>query len=108
MFLNESRKEYTKYEFDTSHALDNPFQQFNEWFEFAKKNAVFEPNAMHVSTVDAEGQPKNRVVLLKSFSDDGFVFTNYNSDKSQQLLQNPKVALTFFGQTLNVKFESKG
>ena len=109
MFLNESRKEYTKYEFDTSHALDNPFQQFNEWFEFAKKNAVFEPNAMHVSTVDAEGQPKNRVVLLKSFSDDGFVFfTNYNSDKSQQLLQNPKVALTFFWPNIERQVRIEG
>ena len=90
MFLNESRKEYTKYEFDTSHALDNPFQQFNEWFEFAKKNAVFEPNAMHVSTVDAEGQPKNRVVLLKSFSMMALFFTNYNSDKSQQLYKTQR------------------
>ena len=58
MFLNESRKEYTKYDFDKSRALDNPFQQFPEWFEFAEKNAVFEPNAMHISTVDEAGALK--------------------------------------------------
>ena len=74
MFLNESRREYTKYEFDKQMAIECPFKQFEDWFEFAKKNAVFEPNAVHVSTVSSDNKPKNRVVLLKSFDQNGYVF----------------------------------
>ena len=109
MFLNESRKEYTKYDFDKSRALDNPFQQFSEWFEFAEKNAIFEPNAMHISTVDETGAPKNRVVLLKSFNHDGFVFfSNYNSAKGKEIKRNPNVALTFFWPNIERQVRVEG
>jgi pyridoxamine 5'-phosphate oxidase len=97
MFLNESRKEYTKYEFDRGMAVSNPFDQFGDWFDFAKKNAVFEPNAMHVATIGPDNTPHNRVVLLKSYDVNGFVFfTNYNSQKGQDIAGNPSVCLTFF------------
>jgi pyridoxamine 5'-phosphate oxidase len=109
MFLNESRKEYTKYDFDKSQALADPFDQFDEWFEFAKKNAVFEPNAMHVSTVDKTGQPKNRVVLLKSYNNKAFVFfSNYTSDKGKEIGDNPKVALTFFWPNIERQVRIEG
>ena len=107
MFLNDSRKEYTKYQLDKQHAHNNPFDQFTEWFDFAKNNAAFEPNAMTLSTV-ANNQPSCRVVLLKKFDNNGFVFfTNYNSKKAQEMHENPKVAATFFGQRLNGKLELK-
>ena len=109
MFLNESRREYTKYEFDKQRALDDPFQQFDDWFEFAKKNAVFEPNAMHLSTVNADGKPKNRVILLKSFSDKGFdFFTNYNSHKGHEIEANPQVAITFFWPNIERQIRIEG
>ena len=109
MFLNETRREYTKYEFDKQKALDNPFQQFNDWFEFAKKNAIFEPNAMHVATVSSDGKPKNRVVLLKSYSDEGFVFfTNYNSQKGQDIARNPRVSLSFFWPNIERQIHIEG
>tara|TARA_B100001121_G_C18700145_1_gene627136 strand:- start:3338 stop:3970 length:633 start_codon:yes stop_codon:yes gene_type:complete len=109
MFLNESRKEYTKYDFDKSRALDDPFKQFDEWFKFAKKNAVFEPNAMHISTVDKAGQPKNRVVLLKTYNDKAFVFfSNYTSDKGKEIAHNPKVALTFFWPNIERQVRIEG
>ena len=110
MFLNDSRREYKKYEFDQGMAQTNPFDQFSNWFEFAKKNAVFEANAMHVATVDSENKPKNRVVLLKSFDSSGFIFfSNYNSQKGIEISQNDNVALTFFWPNIErqVRIEGK-
>ena len=109
MFLNESRREYTKYEFDKGKALEDPFQQFDEWYRFAKKNAVFEANAMHLSTVSKDKQPKNRVVLLKSYDKNGFVFfTNYNSQKANDIAFNPNVSLTFFWPNIERQVRIEG
>ena len=109
MFLNESRREYTKYEFDKEMAVECPFKQFEDWFEFAKKNAVFEPNAVHVSTVSKDNKPKNRVVLLKSFDQDGYVFfTNYNSNKGKEIDFNPNVSLTFFWPNIERQVRIEG
>ena len=96
MFLNETRKEYTQFEFDKSKALGNPFDQFNDWFEFAKKEALFEPNAITLST-SMNNQPNSRVVLLKAFDENGFVFfSNYNSQKAIELVENPLVSVNVF------------
>jgi pyridoxamine 5'-phosphate oxidase len=109
VFLNESRREYTKYEFDKEMAIESPFKQFEDWFEFAKKNAVFEPNAVHVSTVSNDNKPKNRVVLLKSFDQNGFFFfTNYNSNKSKEIDFNPNVCLTFFWPNIERQVRIEG
>ena len=108
MFLNDSRKEYTKYQLDKQHAHNNPFDQFTEWFDFAKNNAAFEPNAMTLSTV-ANNQPSCRVVLLKKFDNNGFVFfTNYNSKKAQEMHENPKVAATFFWPKIERQIRIEG
>jgi pyridoxamine 5'-phosphate oxidase len=74
-----------------------PVAQFARWFEQAATEAhLFEPNAMVVSTADAEGRPSSRTVLLKSFDERGFVFyTNYGSRKAGDLAQNPYVSLLF-------------
>lgn len=74
-----------------------PVEQFARWFKQAATEAhLFEPNAMVVSTADAEGRPSSRTVLLKQFDEQGFVFyTNYDSRKARDLAQNPYVCLLF-------------
>ncbi|VAW32847.1 Pyridoxamine 5'-phosphate oxidase, partial [hydrothermal vent metagenome] len=75
---------------------DSPFVQFGNWFEQAQNAKLNEPNAMSIATVSASGVPSVRTVLLKLYDETGFVFfTNYNSQKSQDIQQNPNVALLF-------------
>lgn len=72
----------------------SPFRQFELWFAAAVATGIPEPNAMSLATVDAEGQPWLRTVLLKLYDERGFVFfTNYESDKARQIAANPRVAL---------------
>ncbi|GAA2292535.1 pyridoxamine 5'-phosphate oxidase [Streptomyces kunmingensis] len=76
----------------------HPMEQFTRWFKQAAApgSPTAEPNAMVVSTADAEGRPSSRTVLLKSYDDEGFVFyTNYGSRKALDLAANPQVALLF-------------
>lgn len=75
---------------------DDPVEQFDRWMADAIRAELFEPNAMVVSTVDPEGQPWSRYLLLKGAGPDGFDFyTNYESNKSHELAGNPRAALTF-------------
>lgn len=80
----------------------NPFDFFCVWFEEAVQSGVAEPNAMSVATVDAKTmQPSSRIVYLKEFFEQGLVFyTNYNSQKAQEIESNPHVALHFFWHNL--------
>ncbi|MEO9870806.1 pyridoxamine 5'-phosphate oxidase [Ekhidna sp.] len=90
------RKEYTQAELDEQSVLQNPFEQFEKWFQEALNSEIVEPTAMILSTVNPEGQPYQRTVLLKTFNEDGFVFyTNYESRKASHLNENPKVSLLF-------------
>lgn len=74
----------------------DPYSQFSKWFTDASAGAILEPNAMVVSTVDAQGQPTSRTVLLKDISPAGFTFfTNLTSTKSNQLQSNARVSLLF-------------
>ncbi|MFD4529188.1 pyridoxamine 5'-phosphate oxidase [Streptomyces sp. NPDC058470] len=77
-----------------------PMEQFARWFgqavRAAERGAVYEPNAMVVSTADAEGRPSSRTVLLKQYDEQGFVFyTNYESRKARDLAASPYVSLLF-------------
>lgn len=75
----------------------DPIAQFAIWFEEARTSTVKEANAMILSTVDSEGHPSARTVLLKGFDADGFVFySNYESRKGREMAANPFVALTFY------------
>jgi pyridoxamine 5'-phosphate oxidase len=75
---------------------DNPMAQFAQWLKDAENADIFEPNAMVISTVDGEGHPTSRTVLLKGLDDAGFEFvTNYESTKGRALAANPAVALLF-------------
>ncbi|WP_019038219.1 pyridoxamine 5'-phosphate oxidase [Psychroflexus tropicus] len=96
--LHDYRKSYEKSSLIRENLDDNPFQQFRSWFHDVEKyGGVDEANAMTVSTIGSDGFPKSRIVLLKSYDENGFVFyTNYDSEKGKALLDNPKTCLSFF------------
>jgi len=107
--ISDLRKEYTLKGLDAVDVSENPINQFRRWFDAALAAGGPEPNAMHVSTVTAEGRPDGRIVLLKEVSDAGFVFyTNYESRKGQELAANPFAALTFFYQSLEQQIRIEG
>ena len=85
---------------DDKKTPSNPFVLFNLWFnELDKSSDINEINSMVLNTIGNDGFPKGRVVLLKYFSEEGFVFfTNYRSEKSLSIMNNNKVSLTFFWQ----------
>ncbi|WP_405615390.1 pyridoxamine 5'-phosphate oxidase [Streptomyces sp. NBC_00076] len=91
------RQQYRAEGFAESDLAATPVEQFARWFrQAATEGRLFEPNAMIVSTADAEGRPSSRTVLLKAFDEQGFVFyTNYESRKARDLAVNPYVALLF-------------
>ena len=90
------RVSYEQGELNESDVSHNPLDQFNTWLQEAIKNEVPEPNAMVLATVNKDGQPGARNVLLKSADDDGFIFfSNKNSDKAEDLKQNPNCTLLF-------------
>ena len=78
---------------------DNPFKLFEEWFDLAKEKEPNDPNALALATSDKEGNPNVRMVLLKGFSEKGFVFyTNLNSPKAKLCLLTPKPQCAFIGK----------
>ncbi|WP_328458326.1 pyridoxamine 5'-phosphate oxidase [Streptomyces sp. NBC_00386] len=94
------RAHYRAEGLDEGDLAAHPMAQFSRWFEQAAQAAVHgfvhEPNAMVVSTADAEGRPSSRTVLLKQYDDQGFVFyTNYDSRKAHELARNPYISLLF-------------
>ncbi len=91
------RRDYMQRALNEAEIDPDPIRQFALWFdEAAKSGAVAEPNAMVLSTADADGQPRGRFVLLKGFDERGFVFfTNQESAKGRALAGNPRAALTF-------------
>jgi pyridoxamine 5'-phosphate oxidase len=108
--LGNYRKSYEKSALSEDSISDNPIQQFQKWFyEVAASESVDEPNAMTLSTMGLDGYPKNRVVLLKKYTHEGFVFyTNYNSEKGQAIARNPKVCISFFWSFLERQVIIKG
>lgn len=91
------RKEYTFRGLSKADADPSPFQQFKIWFEQALAAQLPEPNAMTIATATPNGKPDARIVLLKDYDQRGFVFyTNYESNKGQQLVENPWGAIAFW------------
>lgn len=96
MDLSELREQYQGDGIDAGDLASNPIVQFQQWFDDVRAANYWEPNAMVVSTIDDEGRPTARNVLLKAFDPRGFVFyTNYQSAKGQHLIARPAVSLTF-------------
>ena len=96
MNLADLRRNYTKGTLDESSLAENPLDQLRDWLEEAKAAETLEPNAMTLATVNADGKPSARVVLLKGLDERGLVFyTNYDSRKAREMAANPHVALVF-------------
>ena len=96
------RRDYTAGELNRSDLLPTPIGQFETWLQDAVSAGVIDPTAMAVATVDEQNRPCSRVVLLKGFSEDGFIFyTNTESNKANQIKQNNQVCLHFFWSKLD-------
>jgi pyridoxamine 5'-phosphate oxidase len=108
--LSNYRKSYEKSELLETNIPEDPINLFNRWFhEVEDFGGVDEVNAMTVSTLGLDGFPKSRVVLLKQFTYEGFIFyTNYNSEKGSAIANNPNVCLSFFWPSLERQVIIKG
>ena len=91
------RRDYDRGVLLETQAAADPVTQFRRWFEEALSGEIYEPNAMALGTVGSDGQPSQRMVLLKGFDGAGFVFyTNLVSRKAEELAGNPKASLLFW------------
>jgi len=108
--LSNYRRSYEKSELLEDSIPEDPINLFNRWFhEVEDFGGSGEVNAMTVSTIGLDGFPKSRVVLLKKFSEEGFIFyTNYNSEKGKAIAANPHVCLSFFWQEMERQVIIKG
>jgi pyridoxamine 5'-phosphate oxidase len=99
--ISSIRKDYQLASLDEASSAANPMDQFEHWWEEAIKSNIDEVNAFVLSTVNSNGTPASRVVLLKGYTPDGFVFfTNYESNKGKEIEANPNVAMNFFWKEL--------
>ncbi|HYM92954.1 MAG TPA: pyridoxamine 5'-phosphate oxidase, partial [Chitinophagaceae bacterium] len=99
--ISDIRKEYSQKGLSENEVAGNPILQFEKWWNEALAANINEANAMTLATSSTEAVPSARIVLLKEFSEKGFVFfSNYNSFKGQQLAENPKACLVFFWKEL--------
>lgn len=108
--LSNYRKSYEKSELIEDSVKENPLEQFQKWFyEVEATDGLEEPNAMTLSTIGLDGYPKSRVVLMKKYTHEGFIFyTNYNSEKGKALSENPMVCISFFWPNLERQIIIKG
>ncbi len=107
--LFDLRRDYSTRQFNESIAKDSPFEQFKLWFDEVSQTNILEPNAMILSTASKEGKPSSRVLLLKQFDENGFVFfTNYESRKGKELEENPYANLLFFWDVLERQVRIEG
>jgi pyridoxamine 5'-phosphate oxidase len=109
MSVADLRKEYTFLGLSETQAHSNPFEQFKLWFDQAVAAQLPEPNAMTIATATLDGKPSARMVLLKDCDERGFVFyTNYQSNKGQQLIENPWGAIVFWWAQLERQVRIEG
>lgn len=107
--IDHIRKDYVKHSLDKGDLNDDPIAQFKKWFQDALDSGVLEPTVMSLSTVDPQGEPSSRIVLLKDVDNEGFTFyTNHESDKGNDIEYNPNVALLFFWGELERQVRIKG
>ncbi|QNJ98864.1 pyridoxamine 5'-phosphate oxidase [Constantimarinum furrinae] len=108
--LFDHRKSYERGILSEESVAKDPFQQFKSWFSEAKNTAsIHEANAMTLSTLGTDNFPRGRVVLLKEYNDEGFVFyTNYKSEKGIALDNNPNACISFFWPPLERQIIIKG
>ena len=106
--LSDKRKKYSQDMLTRDELSSDPIIQFERWYQDAERAKIDEPNSMILATADMQGQPSARVVLLKGFSPEGFIFySNYASRKGQELATNPQAALLFFWKELERQGENR-
>ena len=108
--LSNHRKSYEKQELIESNCPESPIDLFHQWFLAADASELIdEANAMTVASIGLDGFPKNRVVLLKKYTEKGFIFyTNYNSEKGKAIAANNRVCLSLFWPSLEQQIIIKG
>ena len=108
--LSNYRKSYEKGELLLENVPENPIELFRNWFlEVDTHFNIDETNAMTISTIGLDGYPKSRVVLLKKYTYEGFIFyTNYNSEKGKAIINNPNVCISFFWHAAERQIIIKG
>ena len=107
--LSNERRNYIKHELIEKNVATNPFELFAQWFDDAGKSEVLEPNAMTLATATSAGKPSARIVLLKSFSEEGLVFyTNYGSRKGSEISENQQGAILFYWDVMERQIRIEG
>lgn len=107
--MKSLRKEYVTSGLKKSTVSDDPMAQFSSWFSDAVAYPCYQPNGIALATADASGLPSLRMVLLKEFSEDGFIFfTNYESRKGRELSENPNAAMLLYWQELHRQVRIEG
>ena len=108
--LSNYRKSYERNPLIKDNIPENPMELFQKWFyEADATDGIDEANVMSISTIGLDRYPKTRIVLLKRFTWEGFIFyTNYNSEKAKAILANPRVSLNFFWHGMERQIVIKG
>jgi len=107
--IADIRKDYRLRTLSENEVAGDPMGQFEKWWQEAIHSDIEEVNAMTLATATADGMPDARIVLLKGFDPTGFTFfTNYDSSKGQQLLENPRATLVFFWKELERQVRISG
>jgi len=107
--IADIRKDYKLASLEEADVALHPIDQFKRWWNEAVASQIDEVNAMTLATANAAGTPSARIVLLKGYDANGFVFfTNYESDKAKNLAQNPKAAIIFFWKELERQIRIEG
>ena len=107
--IADLRQDYRLATLNEREVAAHPLPQFEQWWQEVIKSEIDEPNAMTLATASADGKPSARIVLLKSFNEEGFLFfTNYDSRKGKELAENPQVSLLFFWKELERQVRIEG
>lgn len=107
--LHDNRRNYTLHELTENKVSPNPYEQFGWWLQDATEGGILEPQAMALSTANSQGQPSSRIVLLKAFDENGFIFyTNYDSRKGREITENHFASLLFFWDKLERQVRIEG
>ncbi len=109
MNLADIRKDYKLQTLNEADVAADAIQQFDKWWQEAINSAIDEVNALTLATASTDGKPSARIVLLKGFDENGFVFfTNYDSNKGRQLEENPAACMVFFWKELERQVRVEG
>lgn len=107
--IADIRRDYKLKSLNEADTDINPYVQFGKWWDEAVNSQIDEVNAITLATASNEGIPAARIVLLKGYDEQGFVFfTNYNSAKGKEIQENPNVALLFFWKELERQIRING